>query len=394
MMTSELPWTPDFEVYDLNHKIDEVGIVATGIEVTWDDGQRSIHNNFLLRENSPDEQTVHPLSREMLISPLDLPDDLQAVDATTDDSGALVVTWSDHHQSRFHPGWLRDHAWIDESKKIDSRILWKALDMPDPPTFDGKAAIEDDSVLLAWLEALCDVGVSRLQGLQDSDAMLFDVVHRIGSIRETNFGRMYVLEIKDDPDSNAFTSSALIQHMDMPTRENPPGLQFLYCRRNTTTGGEGVYVDAFKVAEDMRNEEPEVFEALTTINWEFRNKSKTSDYRASGPIIGLDEQGHPNDVRITAWLRAPLKAAPQVVEQAYRSVRQFMRRTESPEYQMIIKYRPGDLLAFDNRRALHGRRGYDAKGGERYIEGCYADRDDLYSKIRTLRRDFKAKNMS
>ena len=182
--------------------------------------------------------------------------------------------------------------------------------------------------------------------------------------------------------------------MDMPTRENPPGLQFLYCRRNTTTGGEGVYVDAFKVAEDLRNEEPEVFEALTTINWEFRNKSKSSDYRASGPIIGLDEQGHPNDVRITAWLRAPLKAAPQVVEQAYRSVRQFMRRTESPEYQMIIKYRPGDLLAFDNRRALHGRRGYDAKGGERYIEGCYADRDDLYSKIRTLRRDFKAKNMS
>ncbi len=390
MNTSELPWTPDFEVYDLEHKIVNAQVVDTGVELTWEDGQRSVHNTYLLRENSPDEQTLHPLSREMLISPLDLPDDLHALKASTDDSGALIVKWSDDHNSRFHPGWLSDHAWIKKPKSADSRTLWKASDMPNPPTFDGKVALEDDHILLAWLEALSDVGVSRLEGLDDSDTMLFDVVQSIGSIRETNFGRMYVLEIKDDPDSNAFTSSALIQHMDMPTRENPPGLQFLFCRRNTTTGGEGVYVDAFKVAEDLRVEEPEVFEALTTINWEFRNKSKISDYRATGPVIGLDEEGKPNDVRVTAWLRAPLKAPPDVVDQAYRSVRQFMRRTESPEYQMIIKYRPGDLLAFDNRRALHGRRGYDAKGGERYIEGCYADRDDLYSKIRTLKRQFKA----
>lgn len=390
MTTSELPWTPDFDVYDLEHKIVTADVVATGVELTWSDGQRSVHNNFLLRENSPDDQTVHPLSREMLISPLDLADDLRAISTSIDKDGALMVQWSDNHQSRFHPGWLRDHAWIEKPEKIVSRVLWKAADMPDPPTFDGKAALDDDQILLAWLEALRDVGVSRLEGLDNSDSMLFDVVQSIGSIRETNFGRMYVLEIKDDPDSNAFTSSALIQHMDMPTRENPPGLQFLFCRQNTTTGGEGVYVDAFKVAEDLRVEEPEIFEALTSINWEFRNKSKTSDYRATGPVIGLDEDGHPNDVRVTAWLRAPLKAPPEVVDQAYRSVRQFMRRTESPEYQMIIEYRPGDLLAFDNRRALHGRRGYDAKGGERYIEGCYADRDDMYSKIRTLNRQFKA----
>lgn len=389
-MTSELPWTPDFEVYDLAHRIEAVKIVKTGIELAWEDGQQSTHNNFLLRENSPDQHTVHPLSREMLISPLDLPDDLHAVEAYTVCSGALVVKWSDHHQSRFHPGWLRDHAWFGESNKTDSRILWKDADMPDPPTFDGKSALGDEKVLLAWLQALCDVGVSRLEGLNDSDTMLFDVVQRIGPIRETNFGRMYVLKIKDDPDSNAFTSSALIQHMDMPTRENPPGLQFLYCRRNTTTGGEGVYVDALKIAEDLRNQKPDVFEALTTINWEFRNKSKTSDYRATGPVINLDAEGRPCDVRITPWLRAPLKAPPHVVDRAYRSVRQFMCRAESKEYQMIINYKPGDLLAFDNRRVLHGRRGYDAKGGERYIEGCYADRDELYSKIRILERQFKS----
>jgi len=46
----------------------------------------------------------------------------------------------------------------------------------------------------------------------------------------------------------------------------------------------------------------------------------------------------------------------------------------------------GDLLAFDNRRVLNGRRGYDAHGGKRFIEGIYGDRDDLHSSIRTLQR--------
>ena len=386
MENDTLPWTPDFETYGIDNKIIDARIVTTGIQLRWQDNQCSIHNNFLLRENSPDEKTVHPLSREMQISPLDIPDDLHGVNVHIDPTGCLVVDWSDNHRSRYHPGWLRDHAWLQESEKTDSKIYWNAADMPQPPTFNGPSALTDNQLLLQWLEALRDVGVSRLTGLDDSDSVLLDTVQRIGVVRETNFGRMYVLEIKDDPDSNAFTSGPLIAHMDLPTRENPPGLQFLFCRKNTTTGGQGIYVDGFKVAEDLRHEEPDMFKALTSIKWEFRNKAKTSDYRATGSILRLNDLGQVDDIRITAWLRAPLKAPAQVVDQAYRSVRQFMRRTESPEYQMIIKYQPGDLLAFDNRRALHGRRGYDAKGGQRYIEGCYADRDDLYSKIRMLRR--------
>lgn len=55
---------------------------------------------------------------------------------------------------------------------------------------------------------------------------------------------------------------------------------------------------------------------------------------------------------------------------------------------MTFAYRPGDLLAFDNRRVLHGRNGYDAKGGSRFIEGIHADRDDLHSAVRMLERKF------
>ena len=176
----------------------------------------------------------------------------------------------------------------------------------------------------------------------------------------------------------------------MPTRECPHGLQFLFCRRNTTQGGEGVYVDGFRVAEDLRNHEPEIFTALTRIHWMFNNRSRTSDFRYQAPIIGTDDNGAVNEVRLTTWLRAPLKAPVAIQRQAYAAVRTLTRYLQNPQYQMVFAYEPGDLLAFDNRRILHGRRAYDGNLGERYIEGIYADRDELYSRIRTLRRNLNA----
>jgi len=240
--------------------------------------------------------------------------------------------------------------------------------------------------LLDWLESLNIYGIARLRQLPDQDGLLERVVRSIGPPRESNFGAMYVLDIKDDPDSNAFTSGALLQHMDMPTRESPHGLQFLYCRANTTVGGEGVYVDGFQIAKAIRDEQPETFKTLVDIPWVFNNRSRTTDYRAKGPVITLDERGEVSAIRLTSWLRAPLQAPLNEQQRAYQAVRVLTRYAQSPKYQLIFRYEPGDLLAFDNRRVLHGRRAYDAAIGLRYIEGIYADRDDLYSRIRVLRR--------
>jgi hypothetical protein len=58
------------------------------------------------------------------------------------------------------------------------------------------------------------------------------------------------------------------------------------------------------------------------------------------------------------------------------------------------RYHPGWLHAqgwfgpeeVSQRRVLHGRAGYDAKVGMRFIKGIYSDRDDLLSCIRILKR--------
>ena len=53
---------------------------------------------------------------------------------------------------------------------------------------------------------------------------------------------------------------------------------------------------------------------------------------------------------------------------------------------MRISLTPGDVLAFDNRRILHGRDAYTEGRRDRLLRGCYGERDELRSRIRILER--------
>lgn len=385
--------TPDFDHWEATEGVAEAVVESGSLRLTWSDGKTSHHHAFWLAENDPSEDILHPLSRETTLSPLDLPEDLEISGVDCSRAGVVRVDWSHGRKpSLFDTGWLRGNAFFGDGADRPATVLWTGEELPEPPSFDGPKALADDSVMLQWLEALRDYGVARLTGLPQRDGLLEDLVQTIGTIRESNFGRMYTLEIKDDPDSNAFTSDALLQHIDMPTRECPHGLQFLFCRDNTTSGGEGIYVDGYRIAEDIKAGNPEAYAALCEVDWEYNNRSKSSSYRAHGPVIERDASGHTTGIRYNTWLRAPLKASLADQDRAYRSYRVFAGMAQDPKYQMVFRYNPGDLLAFDNRRALHGRNGYDAKGGVRFIEGVYSDRDDLHSAIRTLKRKLGKEN--
>ena len=54
--------------------------------------------------------------------------------------------------------------------------------------------------------------------------------------------------------------------------------------------------------------------------------------------------------------------------------------------QLRFRYEPGDLVLVDNRRVLHGRTAYDAEVGERWLQGCYGEREELMSRLRILAR--------
>lgn len=393
MPTTPLPLSPDFDTWPEDTRIERLEILATGdLAIEWADGRRATYHRLLLAENATDSATLHPKSRETLMTPLDFPEDLTVTGARVEASGALSLDWSDGvPRGTYHPGWLSAHGWTgSQTASTPQPDLWRSDDLPAPETVSGPAALTQDAHFHRFLCNLRNHGVARLEGLPQQDGLLIEIAERIGTIRPTNFGRTYTLAIQNDPTSNAYTPVALPQHMDLCTRECPPGLQFLYCRENTTTGGEGLYCDGYRIAEDIRAEDPDTWEAMVTIPWTYNNRARGTSYKASGPMVDLDDQGQITALRYETWLRAPLVADLPTQDRAYRAYRAFAARAQSDRYLMRVRYKAGDLFAFDNRRVLHGRSAYDAKGGARFIEGVYADRDDLYSAIRVLERRLPA----
>ena len=258
--------------------------------------------------------------------------------------------------------------------------------MPEPPTFDGPAVLNDDAALGDWLRAAWAAGFARLRNLPTDEGTAQRVGERIGTVRSSNFGFLFTVETKPDPDSTAYTSVSLDGHTDLASRETQPGLQMLLCRENTATGGANTMADGFAVAEAIRAEDLDAFEALTTLSWVFTNRHKDSDYRYSGPIVETDATGRVMEIRNTGFLRFFPDMAEAEIPRAYQAAQIFNAHCRSDRFLCRTPFAPGDLILFDNRRMLHGRDSFDPQSGIRRLEGCYMDRDEIFSRLRVLGR--------
>ncbi len=336
------------------------------------------------------EQTVgiEPASREGTVEPGELPDPSALVGAQITGDGALELRWQDGRASHAHPGWLRSIADGRHLPRaaIGEPVVWTTTTMPDLPTFDGAAVLHDDRVFEAWLASLCTVGIGRLRGAPTTDEFMFELASRIGPIRGSNFGAVFTVESIVQPDSTANTGLALGQHTDLPTRETPPGYQFLHCVENSVAGGLSRMADGLAVVDELRQRHPAAYESLTTDEWVFANRALDGDHRWIGPII--DSGGPRSPVTIRAFY--PVRLAPHMAfehqERAYAAMRVFSQVAHDPRFMITSAFRPGDLVGFDNRRILHGRDGFDPGAGRRRLRGCYVDHDDLFSRLRVLRR--------
>ena len=382
-MSNPIP-TPDVYHWPVLHQIDNAQVDTGHIRLHWDNGQDSRFHAMWLRDQCACPDCTHPVTREQRISLLAIDEDVQASTAALDSEGGLAVCWSDGHQSVYNPGWLYAHSGLRTPEETEIE-LWNRASLPEPPNFDGPAVMQDENIKLAVCEAMCRYGIARLRGLPTDDGTVEQVALEFGPVRESHFERVFNVISRPDADSNAYTSEELPAHTDMPSRETPHGLQLLHCRVNTSTGGEAIMVDGFKIAEDIRREAPEDFAILSTQPWTFANRAGETDYRWNAPLFELDSHGQLRSVRLASFLRAPLMAEFDAIEPAYRSLRRFIKMTYQPEYRMTFAYQPGDLVIFDNRRVLHARGEFDPNSGHRHLQGTYIDRDDLLSTMRMLR---------
>jgi gamma-butyrobetaine dioxygenase len=366
----------------------EIFLGDTSLDLTWPDGSQGRYAYIWLRDNCP--SAFHPETEERLLDLLSLPDTPRPARADLE-GAALHVTWAeDGHESRFALDWLRAHRpgqRTADPAAVAPHVWTANLGPAGIPRHVATDLAESDTALRDWLRDTVRHGLSLVTGVPAEPGAGARIARRLHFLRETNFGVTFEVLNKPDPNNIAYTAHALTLHTDLPNQELPPGYQFLHCLANDAEGGGSVFADGYAIARALRERDPKAFEMLSTVPVPFRFHDRTDDIRIWRPVIGLDRDGTVAEVSWSVHLSASFDMDPKIMEAYYRSYRAFMALTRDTGFQVTLKLAAGEMAVFDNRRVLHGREAFDPTTGFRHLQGCYVDRGDLLSRLRTLSRN-------
>jgi gamma-butyrobetaine hydroxylase len=330
-----------------------------------------------LRDNCHCAECRHE-SGQRLLDTRAIPDDLRVVEIV--DDGSLQVTFSDGHVGTYENAWLEANAGPRPPRK---RRLWDATLQGDLPIARYDAVAADRAALRDWLAAVDTLGFAILTGCGTEPGTVTRVAELFGFVRETNYGRLFDVQTVVKPTNLAYTGLGLGAHTDNPYRDPTPTLQLLHCLASSAEGGENTLVDAFRVAHDLSAED---FELLSGHAIAFGYADAETDLEAETPVITTDLRGDVQSVHYNTRSAQAFRLPADVMGGYYAAYQRFGRMLESPAYRIQFKLAPGDLFIVDNLRVMHGRTAYAASGGERRLQGCYADRDGLRSTLAVLSR--------
>lgn len=390
---AQVPVTPDFYEYPWTPLAD-VALDGAFVVMRWPDGTEYRAYDRWLRESAVDRGGVDPATREGTMDPARFADGLHVASVEVTQGSLHVRFAPEGVDATFHPGWLRHVADGRHlvSSYLPDPVEWRSADLGgEPPTYDGSEVMNDRGLLRAWINDLLRYGLARLRSCPTDEDFLLEFAGEVGAVRETNFGRIWdvkadmALAGDDRTNSTANTNLRLPPHTDLPTRETPPGFQFLHCLVNDAEGGNSTMADGAAVAAHLHSDHPEHYEALTTLRWVFFNRGPSIDHRWSGPMIDRGVEGSP----LTLRAFHPVRGFPDMDEAdiplAYAAMAVFSAAAAEPEFQLSCPFAPGDVIGFDNRRVLHGRDEFSA-GGRRHLRGIYIDHDEIRSFARVANR--------
>ena len=356
------------------------------LAVTWPDQSVTEFPFIWLRDNA--SENFHPDTLERTFDLTTVNADI-APDSVESDGTNLHIGWPEQAERSVYSGqWLYAHrpGRRRDDPARTGRLPWDAASMPAIPRTDAKACAESPSALVNALLELKRHGLLIVDGLADDATAGIDFGKQIGFMRETNFGVTFDVVNKPEPNNLAYTSLELPLHTDLPNQELIPGFQFLHCYRSSVDGGDSVFADGLKLCDDLKREAPEDFEILsqTTIPWRFHDA--TTDIRRHRPIINLDRKGGFEAFVFNAHIADLPDMSSSVLYDFYPAYQRLMIRMRDPRYVIRYSLSPGEMVAFDNRRVLHGRTAFDATSGDRHLRGYYIEQNEIDSRIRVLSR--------
>lgn len=362
-------------------------------ELIWTDGSISIAPYIWLRDN--DQQELHPQTGERTFDLTSVPLDITPLDfafahtSSTSDT-LLTVTWPDKSTpSLYSAQWLLEHKLGHprfDPAEIE-RVSWAADEMRNLPRFDAQDCHRDKESLIEALNTLKQTGIILIENLDDDVNAGEKFGDLIGFKRTSNYGVVFEVFSKPEPNNLAYTSLALPLHTDLANQEFVPGNQFLHCYRNEATGGGSVFADAMAIVEDFERDHPKYYATLCKLRVPWHFLDEKDDIRQHRPIIGLDHAGKFKTLTFNAHLADIPDFKPQLMYSFYAAYRELMVRIRSASYNIEYTLNNGEMVIFDNQRVLHGRAEFDPNSGARHLRGYYIEHNEFDSRIRMLHKE-------
>lgn len=366
--------------------VSNIRVEPEHLRILWQDGRESLYPVCWLRDNCPEDHD--PNNGQRLTDIADQPEAPRIVSVEAGADRILVVHWAgEAKSSHFDLEWLREYSdWTERSLQRPASVLWDAAQTDALVWMDYAEVVASKAVCGQWLRGLVEYGLAFLCGVPIEAGKVLEVAELLGYVRETNYGRLFDVRSKPNPDNLAYTDLRLELHTDNPYRDPTPGLQLLHCLQAGESGGESLFLDGFAAAAHLRANAPAAFDVLTRTPVPFVFRSADTELSAEKPLIQVDGRGDLEAIHYNNRSIAPLRLPPDAMTTFYAAYRTFARLLRDSQFVYQVGLHNGDLVAFDNRRVLHGREALVAGGPLRHLQGCYVDRDGLLSRLMVLER--------
>jgi len=357
------------------------------------DGKRHRFHALWLRDNAWDAATRSPGNGQRLITILDIPAETRIASVSAANGTVQVRFEPEGKDVAYDARWLAARAYDGKSRQEKGWTgpditRWDSGLQAKVPSEDWKDVTTSRLALGRWLAAVRRHGFAVMTGTPTESGTLCKVAELFGYVRETNYGRWFEVRAEVNPNNLAYTNLGLQAHTDNPYRDPVPTLQILACLENSVDGGDSIVVDSFKIAERLKAENPEGFRLLSgnPARFEYAG-SRGIRLRSKRPMIELGPDGELIAVRFNNRSAAAFTDIHyDDMETYYAAYRRFAELIEDPSMEVTFKLKPGELFIVDNTRVMHARKSFSGTG-KRWLQGCYADKDGLYSTLAAIEEE-------
>ena len=334
-----------------------------------------------LRERCEGDNFLDSTNLQRLYEPSNIDINIKIKKADLIDNNKIIVKFTDGCIGRFVASKL-----IKEFKKKDiipSRIPWMGS-ISNFPKYSFNEKFKDSFEMFSMLNDFYKYGFAIIHNVPTKKDAVVDFAELIGTIRSTNFGKLFNVISEKKPYDLAYTPMKLSVHTDNPYRKPVPGIQLLHCIINDAKGGISGLIDGLTISEELKKIDKLAYDIITSTKVRFNFIGSDIILENWGELIELDENKKFKQIRFNSRFDYVPALESNKLELFYRGRKKLFELLNEERFSLSFRLDEGMLVIFDNHRLLHSRTAYDPSTGDRHLQGCYVEHDTVDGKIRYL----------